>query len=425
MQALELPQLAERLAASADSSRAESTRRARRQALNLFLPCLDEEITERNVSIWALKMQAEGYTVSTIAFYLKVISAMFTEIGESTEVFSSVRHRMADAADSPSIKYDSLRRMISELSADVSSNSLGGDLTLIAILGGGLDSRTLLSLEFGESYASIEPLQNTIEKYSRPRAKRIFPLTSQRDIQLRIRGVLSRYGLHVPVDALWTGAALKAGISPEEILSVIDHSPTCFSLLCLFQPIKTEKTEILERVADYLVDNPYRWYAMQLRRGENFETIAELSGLAEQNLYYPSREIKRRVGRRMITQERAFLPGIVFFRTRPSDVAPLLRKIGSRAWVYRQTASPQAPYAVISPAEMIAFQLAVGVLIDHTTASSDMRPGDTVEIIGGHFRGLIATIQTTAPNVYRLLLPALNGIPWQIDTPPHLLRPST
>ncbi|MDE6534607.1 MAG: hypothetical protein K2K82_01195, partial [Muribaculaceae bacterium] len=392
MQALELPQLADRLAASADSSRAESTRRARRQALNLFRPCLEEEITERNVSLWALKMQGEGYSVSTIAFYLKVISAMFTEIGESTEVFSSVRHRMADAGDSSSIEYDSLRRMISELSADVPSNSLGGDLTLMAVLGGGLDSKTLLSLEFDKSFESIEPLQNIIEKYSRPRAKKIFPLTSQRDIQLRIRGVLRRYGLQVSADALWTGAALKAGISPEEILSVIVHRPSHLSLLSLFQPLEADKIEILERVADYLADNPYRWFAMQLRRGEDFETIAELSGLAEQNLYYPSREVKRRVGRRMITQERAFLPGIVFFRARQSDVAPLLRKIGSRAWVYRQTASPRAPYAVISPAEMIAFQLAVGVLIDHTTASTDMRPGDTVEIIGGHFRGLLATI---------------------------------
>lgn len=426
MQALELPFLADRLAASVDSPRAESTRRARRQALNLFTPVAGEEVNEDAISRWALKMQADGYTVATIAYYLKVLSAMFTEIGEPQEAFAAVRKRMAGAEDSPVIDFEALRRMIAELCSDVAGNSLGGDLTLMAILNGGMNAKDELSLTFGESYADIDAFQEISDKYTRTRAKRIFPVDSARDVQLRIRGVLRRYALSADPDSLWALAALKAEILPEDILSVLGHVPAGLTLLRLFEPRELtgeERNEILEQVADSLADNPFRWYAMQLRRGEDFETIAELSGLTEQNLYYPSREVKRRVGRRLTVSSRPFLPGVVFFRVRPSDVSPLFRKIGSRAWVYRQTASPQAPYAVISPAEMMAFQLAVGVLIDRSSTPADMNPGDTVEIIGGHFQGLIATIQSTAPGVYRLLLPALNGIPWQIDTNPNLLRP--
>lgn len=426
MQALELPYLADRLAASVDSPRAESTRRSRRQALNLFMPALDGELTDSAIAYWAVKMQAEGYSVATIAYYLKVLSAMFSEVGEPLEAFSKIRHRMAEAADSPAVDFDALRRMVAELSADVARNSLGGDLTLMAILCGGLTPKQLLSLTFGENYAEIEPIQQIIDKYARPRAKKIFPLTSAREVQLHIRGALRRFGLSAEPDVLWALAALKAEVTPADILSVLGHVPAGLTLLGLFAPREItyeQRIATLEQVADSLADNPFRWFAMQLRRGEDFETVAQLSGLSEQNLYYPSREVKRRVGRRLTVSSRPFLPGVVFFRMRPSDVAPLFRKIGSRAWVYRQTASPQAPYAVISPAEMMAFQLAVGVLIDRTSAPADMNPGDTVEIIGGHFQGLIATIQSTAPGVYRLLLPALNGIPWQIDTNPNLLRP--
>lgn len=424
MQALELPLLADRLASSVDSPRAESTRRARRQALNLFMPCLADEITRRSIALWAVRMQADGYSVLTIAFYLKVISAMFTEVGEPMEEFLDVRRAFADAADAPAIDFEALKRMVAELSSDVAGNTLGADLTLMAILGGGLSPKTELSLEFGESCSAIEPLQIIKDKYARPRAKKIFPVATQRDIQLRVRGVLRRYGLQGEPDSIWAHAALRADVMPEDILAVLGHVPDGMSLLRLFQAGETDRNEVLQRVSDSLADNPYRWFAMQLRRGEDFETVAELSGLSEANLYYPSREVKHKVGKRMMVRERPFLPGVVFFRMRPSDVAPLFRKIGSRAWVYRQTASPRAPYAIISPAEMMAFQLAIGVLIDRTSTSIEMRPGDSVEIIGGHFQGLCATIQSTAPNVYRLLLPALNGIPWQIDIDPHLLRPT-
>ena len=426
MQALELPLLVDRLTESVDSARVESTRRARRQALNLIAPVISEEISERGLALWALSMQADGYSVSTITFYLKVISAMMTEIGEPNEAFLQVRRKLSGAADSSAMSFDALKKMISELSSDVEGNTLGADLTLMAILWGGLRPKEVLSLEFGESYDSIAPLQSINEKYKRPRARKLFPIASAREIAMRIRGILRRYGLEAESDSLWALAALKAEVAPEEILSVLGHVPAGLSLLGLFDAAETGATErlaTLEIVADSLADNPFRWYAMQLRRGEDYETIAELSGLEAQNLYYPSREVTRRVGRRLTVSTRPFLPGVVFFRMRPSDVAPLFRKIGSRAWVYRQTASAQSPYAVISPAEMMAFQLAVGVLIDRTAAPAEMHPGDTVEIIGGDFRGLCATIQSTAPNVYRLLLPALNGIPWQIDTSPHLLRP--
>lgn len=419
-----VPEKIDLLTATISTPRAESTRRARRQALNSFRPLLTEAVTFRSVSSWALQLQTEGYTVSTIAYYLKIVSAMFTEIGMPQDALSEVRHRIDGMGDAPAVNFSELRRMIAELSSDVARNSLGGDLTLMAILCGGLSPKELLPLEFGGSYPEIEPLQQILEKYARSKARRVFPPSTQRDIQLRIRGVMRRYGLYGTADALWTRAALKEGVSPEDILSVLGHVPSELSLLGLFKPSEVTSNAILERVADSLADNPFRWFAMQLRRGEDFETIAELSGLTEQNLYYPSREVKRRVGKRMMVREQPFLPGVVFFRMRPSDIAPLFRKIGSRAWVYRQTASSRAPYAVISPAEMMAFQLAVGVLIDRTSAPAEMRPGDTVEIIGGHIQGLIATIQSTAPNVYRLLLPALNGIPWQIDIDPHLLRPT-
>lgn len=422
-----------RLQFTLDMPRAASSKSARHQAVNAFLGyCGDklstlENIDSRILTDWAIRMNADGYSISTIAYYIKVLSSAFTDAGAPSEVFTIVRKQVKEFEFVNTTDFDALRRVIFELSSNIETNSLSQDLLLTAVLAGGLSVDKLLSLQKDELPETIEALTLINNKYTRPRARKLFPLSSKREVALRIKSTINRYGLNSGVDGLWAIAALKLGLEPKVVKVVIGHVPEDVPLLSLADDTEISETErlgALEFVADGLTDNPFRWFAMQLRQGEDYERVAQQSGLSPENIYYPSREIARRVGRKMVVTTKPFLPGIVFFRSRITDVAPIFHRIGSMAWVYRQTPSPLSPYAIITPHEMRAFQLAVGVLTAESKLPTEMRPGDTVEIIGGDFRGLTAQIQSVAPNVYRLLLPALNGIPWQIDADPRLLCPT-
>lgn len=434
---------------AADAGASESTRNARRQAVGSFLRlCGDRlaesgEVAEPLLLEWVIRMTADGYSLKTAVYYLKVLSAAFTEavasgIAAPTDAFGSLRARLkqlsAQAAAEP-VNLSSLKRMVETLSADVHENSLIENIALYAILAGGLSSLQIVRLRKDSLTSQAGILDDIQLKYTRARAKMLFPLRQAarsagaiaRELDLRLGSMLARFGLQGGADSLWAAAALAEGISPATILGVLGHAPASMPLYGLVEPeeLTAEARQVVvDLVADALTDNPYRWFAMQLRPGSDFDQIMALAGLEPDNVYYPSREVTRRIGRRRVVSNRPFLPGTVFFRTRLSEVAPLFRTIGSLAWPYRLTPSPASPYAVISPQEMRAFQYAVGVLPSETDVPADLRPGDMVEFIGGDFAGLTARLQSIAPTVYRLLLPALNGIPWQIDADPRLLRPS-
>ncbi len=443
MQEDKIRTIAESLRLVADKGGSESTKNARKQAVGSFLRlCSDRlvdscEITEPLLVEWIVRMLAEGYTLKTASYYLKVLSAVYTDAFGASGVFSNVRaklKRVPEATAFESVDLSALKRTVGRLCADVDANSLIENIALYAILAGGLSSLEIAELRRDSAMSEVAVLDDIRLKYERPRALRLFPLRQSdrsakaiaRELDLRIASLLTRYGLKGGADALWVAAALGEGMSPSTILGVLGHWPESMSIFELVEPetlSDDDRQGVIELVAEALTDNPYHWFAMQLRPGADYEQVVALAGFDADNVYYPSREVTRRVGHRRVVSTKPFLPGIVFFRTRLSEMSSLFRLIGSMAWPYRLTPSPTSPYAVISPLEMRAFQLAVGVLPTETATPTDLRPGDMVEFIGGDFAGLTARLQSMTPNLYRLLLPALNGIPWQIDADPRLLRP--
>ena len=148
--------------------------------------------------------------------------------------------------------------------------------------------------------------------------------------------------------------------------------------------------------------------------------------------------------------EEALIPDILFVRTRVSRLQPLLARVSDLAWCYRTTS--ERGYARIPDCEMQAFQLAIGIFTPETDVrplgTVPPRPGQQVVVIGGPFAGrsgrYLSTVtpitqnaysdsdtkntqnnpeaaSSSLPVLYRLILPADNGIEWEADLDPRLV----
>ncbi len=301
------------------------------------------------------------------------------------------------------------------------------------------------------------------------------------------------------VEALWAYAALRAGIPASALVAHLGHVPLGLPVLRLSgvrsqvsgaDPSWTEhrsacavsapqgtnsrasdldsslltldsSKEYFSQVGKIFLENEPRWYAMQLRPGVRFTDLTrriELlrttspltlnsSPLAEGlELFYPSEEISRLIGKKIVTRQRPFIHSVVFFRAKLTDIGRLFSKIGDLAWCYRQSARPGAPYADISDRQFQLFQQTIARFTpDYEVAATGdlaLRAGDRVEILGGLFQGQQAIVESRLPSrpkdsaeaktenavpaspgvIYRLNIVGDNGIDWRISVDPRLLK---
>lgn len=287
------------------------------------------------------------------------------------------------------------------------------------------------------------------------------------------------------VVALWAYAALRAGIPASQLLRHLGHIPLGLPVLKLSGVrcqvsedsldssllVLDSSKEYFSQVGKIFLENPPRWYAMSLRPGVRFTQVCrriELLGdlLPDIQLFYPSEEISRAIGKKIVTRQRPFIHSVVFFRAKLTDIGRLFSKIGDLAWCYRQSARPGAPYADISERQFQLFQQTIARFTpDYEVAASgdlDLHEGDRVEILGGLFQGHSATIlshakpqrgisadggeessrsrsllseaesgvdkETLASSrevsgvIYRLSIIGDNGIDWRITVDPRILK---
>ena len=314
------------------------------------------------------------------------------------------------------------------------------------------------------------------------------------------------------IDSLWAYAALRAGIPASDIVTHLGYAPLGLPVLRLSAvtspesatglsqdetpahpaPLRTQREmragggeessrsrslppveasgldkenfaplREMREIGKIFLDNPPQWYAMSLRPGVRFTQICHrIDQLYSSNaqrttpdvppeLFYPSEEIARVIGKKIVTRKRPFIHGVVFFRAKLTDIGRLFSKIGDLAWCYRQSARPGAPYAHITDAQFRLFQQTIAQFTpDYEVAPTgelELNQGDRVEILGGLFAGHEATMEgklssfpasylvtegTPCPSphvnnntIYRLNIIGDNGIEWRINVNSRLLKP--
>lgn len=426
------------------------------------------DITLQLLREWATSLLCSGYTLNTVAYYLKHLSSLYGKavkenLAPKTDAFTILSAQLRDVA--PSVAqtlsegrlFEKLRMLILKDLTPWPGKQLAKDMLLFSIYNGGM-SLTEVATFRKTAYTGDDPaVQDIIDRYSRPRNRYLFPLSQPERTAGQLRQSVRNFfqeallaaDVRIP-DAddwmaaqIWGLAATRCGITPGCIAACVSSEATPNPLYSFATPAPLSAEDILavrRSVSRMLAKDPYNWYAMQFRPRVDYEAIClrlRDENIELKDVYYPLEEIVKRIGKKIVSRQRPVVPGLLFFRSKASDLTPLFRSIGDLAWCYRQTRQPQSPYAIVSEKAIRLYQQTIGQFSHdmeiYPGGTLQPRPGDRVEIIGGDFMGYPAIFDSEIKNpepdgprtIYRLRLIGDNDIEWQVATDPRLVRPGT
>lgn len=381
-------------------------------------------------------------------------------LARPTEAFRKVSGKLADSRQ-PAMSYtdsdEVFRKLQRIIRTDYSSDlprQLGKDILLYAIYCGGLTFDQIATCRKTDYQGSDPAIAAIVARYSRPKNKYLFPLNQahstprqlSRFIQVLIGDVMASVQLPLPsiptgtAEYLWTAVALGCGVSASDIAAC--HSPrrTPSVIATYVRPsaIGPEEIDGIRRnIIATLTDNPLHWYVMQFRPRVNYDMVRERLANRDIRLaetYYPMEEITRKIGGRKVFESRPVISWLLFFRSRVTDLTRLYREIGDLAWGYRQSRSVSGSYAIINPAEIRRYQVAIGDLTEDTELYPEdtirFQPGDRLIILGGLFSGRAATFDSekkdtaTGRTICRILLDGGHYKDWIIEEDIRLLQKS-
>ena len=302
--------------------------------------------------------------------------------------------------------------------------------------------------EFGADI--LEHYRSSRRRYALPlRQPELTPRQLHKALTDRIRATLTANGISIlgptasvedTVAALRLTAALHLNFHASRAVSALRWANAA---LLLPLPVAAEAAdeadaaEVNAAIAAMLDRGARRWYALRLRRNADYEDItrrlaANASSIATPELFYPCREIAKRIGRRLVYRNQPLINDVVFMRSRRSDLRAILAALDDLAWAYT-TRNPDGTVAaaVISQAQMDAFQNTIGIFTEDMEVFplGTLTPmeGEPVAVIGGTLIGRRGRFDTTVRGphgtvLYRLLLPGNNGVEWRATLTPRLVR---
>lgn len=434
------------------SARTASSYAKALDSFNRAVPLRDirpELLSQAHVAAWIDAIARESLKLSTACYYLDCMAAI---AGRIEPIDAAIfKHESAGATVSaPSIDGAAAMHRIAKMNCSNTSLQLAIDILLFSQYCGGMPLAEIIALKASDMSALPAQAHDIAAKYVSARREAIFPLLQTRrtpnvieqEWSRKLASLLSTaktaINNYTPALAaeIWVETAMAAGIAPAEARSAVWGNPVFSTALQLVTPdalTDRRKSTVLEVVAESLTHAPMHWYAMRMRRGiapDDIEARLRDNGARLPEIFYPTDEIVRRVGKRMVRESKAILPEVLFFRAQPDAIAPMFRIIGDMAWCYRTAHSSAAPYAIISPVQMQAFQRIIGCFTPdvelHPYAVSTLGVGRRVRITAGvmaGYEGIIhdeinldsASPLSPARRIFTLRLLSDLGLQWSIN----------
>ena len=446
------------------------------QALDSFVRFLREcnvsnqTLDENLVFDWVGWLLENGYSPISVHTYVARLSALYSKVIKAegikgNDCFSKVKSRLRACSEN-GVKMMADRHFFIKLralvQADYTKNfelQLGKDLVLFSLYNGGLTFSQLADYRKDDYVGEESAINEIVERYTRPRNKYLFPLNhSERTIRQRcqtistfIANALRSVGIELKIDSdmfpaeLWAAAAKGAGMSSGDIKACIGDTSEgyvspFYSYASMNALSEERKSEVRDFVTKNLSKNPDYWYAMQFRPHVDFDMIKarmNMRGIRFHSSFYPMEEIVRRIGKKLIRTTKPVVPGLMFFKTKSTDLADIFYNLGDLAWGYRSSRGAGSAYAIIPDSAIDSYQRAIGQFTDSVAAYPDghlkIEEGDKVEIIGGELAGCGATFEKEICEVvqgeesverviYRLRLVGYNNISWIVDLDPRLVK---
>ena len=438
-----------------------------------------EAVTEAVLIDWITARWARGRSLSTSLNYLDCLRSLYataakaglTDAGEVIEAaFSTVRPLLrqamqkasADSAADTSVASKLLAFSHKEPSSDA-EDRLSEDILHLLLLqptgapDGPRPDNVMAHVAQLRQGAQLQYGADTLEHYRNARRRYALPLQQpeltprqlHKMLSDKLRTALSANSLAIlepsasvedTIAALRLTAALHLNIRASRALAAT-RWPNAESFLPL--PVTAPDSDpattadVDAAIAALLDRGASRWYALRIRRGADYEEITRCllrhsTDFRTPELFYPCHEIARRIGHRLVYQNRPLINDVVFMRCRQSELRAILTALKDLAWAYT-TRNPDgtAAAAVIAQSQMNAFQNTIGIFTEDMEVfplgTLIPREGEPVAVIGGTLIGRQGRFDATVhcPDgtvLYRLLLPGNNGVEWRATLSPRLVR---
>lgn len=351
---------------------------------------LDSSVIEN----WVIFNYLQGLSSKTVSFYLDKLASLYSRVahnltGGKTSIFKDLKKKIKDFT--PAGNYSAGMKGVTDKIRHISKKS--------------------------QVSGKKNPLIDAIKTY---------PL----EVFVRHKATL---------DFLWGNIALAAGILPDEVKSTIGEVPSNLDLLGLCGSNnlgRQRREEIARKVNHFIEGEEKQWFAMRLRPRVKYEGLLQRFSLISNNLrmpelFYPSEEIARRIGRKLVWKGKPVIRDVVFFKSRKSEIYPLFTKLYDLAWCYRTPGSQPGNYASIPEKAMLEFKKSLGFLNpDFEVAPAGemkLKPGDEVVIVNGDYINQRARILKSSGEteeghkIFRVTLLNLNGR-WDIGIDARLIK---
>ncbi len=413
---------------------------------------------------WLLNMRIQGMSLKTVSHYFDIIAALYKETAgngsvTTAETFGMLKEKIRSFPAQEETRPIDSRRLNKILSITKTASSLSATrsvaagVMLYSLLHRGMPLLQAAKVKTEDVMGGGDEIQALIKQYSAPNRKYLFPLgqsgLTDRQLSSRVetavKELLSFCGIPVIVSvnntlkAIWAYAALSCGFPGSEVLSLLDTVPSGIPELYLCEKADADPERLAalkQTVSALFADNPRRWYAMKLRARVGFEDVeARIKSLDEKTplpeFFYPYEEIVKRVGKKLIRDNKPVIRDIVFFKLRVTDILPLFCKIGDMAWCYTTSGRPGGDYAPIPSGEFARFQETIG----HFTPDYEIAPiggfepeeGERVVILNGLMTNRefeVEKISDTGNVIFQLNMIGDNGFQWRTKANSHQIHKS-
>ena len=326
------------------------------------------------------------------------------------------------------------------------------DLLLFSLVNGALPVEEVAMIKKGDTAQyNNEVSRLIIARNQSPRREYVFDLRQSYATPRQIRSAIAEglkllwEKIDIPADAdphdavrsLWAACAMSGGATASETLGRLQGlAPYSLPEFCI-PANDIPDTRLWDNAVHSMIAHELPvWYAMHLRRGVSFDNLRkEIADRVRPvpELFYPSETVRHRVGNKTVFEEHPFISRTAFFKSRQENILPMFALIGDKAWCYRVTNTPGAPYAAISSGDMRRFQAAIGVFTPdieiHPLGELTPRPGESVIIIKAGFENREGEVEEVindgATTLFRIKLSTDQGYEWRMDLDARQIQPLT
>ena len=416
------------------------------------------DISPAMVADWATELFRQGLAVNTVVRHLNILSAL---------IKSAAKKDLLTPDDSPrqlakflgdkkiqhsksKIQHSTFILVLREILKKQSDFDVYEDLLLFSLVNGALplEEAAMIKKDDTAQYNN-EVSRLIIARNQSSRREYVFDLRQSYATPRQIRSaiaeglkpLLAEIGIpanadpHDAVRSLWAACAMNGGATASEALGRL-QGPAPYSLPEFCMPAKdTGDAHLWDNAVHSMIAHELPvWYAMHLRKGVDFDDLRkEIADCVRPipELFYPSETVKRRVGNKTVFEEHPFISRTAFFKSRQENILPMFALIGDKAWCYRVTNTPGAPYAAISSRDMRRFQAAIGVFTPdieiHPLGELTPRPGESVIIIKAGFENREGEVEEVisdgATTLFRIKLSTDQGYEWRMDLDARQIQP--